>query len=144
MRALFLFTIKHALFARKMRSEKDDLHNSHLGHEIEIIEGQSAQLADREIADRLVMSVKITGGAIPEIAVITIIEVRRILEADRGRWVEIEEIEEVLRMIESPEEAQKDQEEAFLTRENHEEVLLLWNTEEVQRDRREEVEVYLL
>jgi len=55
------------------------------GHEIEIIEGQSAQLADREIADRRVMSVKITGGAIPEIAVITIIEVRSILEADRGR-----------------------------------------------------------
>jgi len=52
---------------------------------IEIIEGQSAQLADREIADRRVMSVKITGGAIPEIAVITIIEVRSVLEADRGR-----------------------------------------------------------
>ena len=90
------------------------------------------------------MSVKITGGAIPEIVVITIIEVRSVLEADRGRWVETDEIEEVLRMIESPEEAQKDREEAFLTRENHEEVHLLWNIGELPRDPREEVEVYLL
>jgi hypothetical protein len=87
------------------------------------------------------MSVKITGGAIPEIAVITIIEVGRILEADRGRWVETQEIEEVRRMIE---EAQRDREEAFLMRENHVEVLLLWNTKEVPRDPHEEVEVYLL
>lgn len=53
------------------------------GHEIEIIEGQSA----REIADRLVMRnhrVKIEGG-IPEIGAITIIEVRSIPELDRDR-----------------------------------------------------------
>lgn len=57
------------------------------GHEIEIIEGQSAQLGDRKIADRLVMRnhrVKIEGG-IPEIGAITIIEVHSIPELDRGR-----------------------------------------------------------
>jgi len=57
------------------------------GHEIEIIEGQSAQLGS-EIADRLVMTNhRVTEGAIPEIGT-TITkerEARSILETDRGR-----------------------------------------------------------
>jgi len=47
-------------------------------------------------------------------------------------------------MKENQEEAQKDREEAFLTRENHVEVHLLQIIEEVLRDPHVEVEVYLL
>ena len=44
------------------------MHNSHLGHVNEIIEGQSAQPGTSEIGDRRVMrNHRATGGAIPEI-----------------------------------------------------------------------------